>query len=314
MAKKNYQVYTNQCALYQNDKVTLAVYANLVTADKYHFAELINDKESKIKMDINNFTNGKGNQASHVYYNLSVSEVYDVFENLKSNSNFEKFYSAVSLDAYPKREGEYAGLCDVRSITITYSPNMNYPYKIYIVNGYGKKGKIEKGERAEQVFLKKDAIKNLFRKTTMFIEKYIDCIPNDFILDGVKQVEDGKQTYQEQMPQNNYGVQQEQIPQQQMQPQNDYGVQQEQIPQQQMQYQQPVSEEKSEIHAVNGRFISEFINISGAYVVQMEINNKIYNIYFKDVPKELVKAQELGVEVMINIYQFKGNLCFDSLI
>lgn len=308
--KNNYNVFTTQCALYQNDKVTLAVYANLITADKYHFAELIDDKKSKVKVDINNFSGGKGNYANHVYYNLTVSEVYDIFENLK-NGTFDKFYSAVSLDVYPKKTGEYAGLCEVRSLTISYSPNMNYPYKIYIVNGYGKKGKIEKGETSEQVFMKKDAIKNLFRKTTMFINKYIDCISNEFIVEGLHQADEEKKKHQGEEYQEEERYQEEQY-QQPTQP-----VQQpvqQPMPQPQTPVQQPVSEEKSEIHAVSGKFVSSFINISGAYVVQMEINQKVYNIYFKDVPKELIKAQELGVEVVINIYQFKGNLCFDSMI
>ena len=77
---------------------------------------------------------------------------------------------------------------------------------------------------------------------------------------------------------------------------------------------QPVSN-KPEIHPVTGKFISDFQSLNnGAAVAEMDIKGRIYKIFFKNVPEQLKKAQEMGSEVTINIYFNNGNFAFDSLI
>lgn len=77
---------------------------------------------------------------------------------------------------------------------------------------------------------------------------------------------------------------------------------------------QPVTN-KPEIHPVTGKFTSDFQSLNnGAAVAEMDIKGRIYKIFFKAVPEQLKKAQEMGSEVTINIYYNNGNFAFDSLI
>ena len=74
------------------------------------------------------------------------------------------------------------------------------------------------------------------------------------------------------------------------------------------------AEPEKEIHAVNGKFTSEFMKLSNCYVVDFTVNSRVFKIYFREVPDDLRTVQELGQDVTINIYQFGDKFIFDSLL
>lgn len=184
---KGYENYSTQCAVAQNTKKTLAFYANLELAEKHRFAEIL-DNKSKIKVSINDFSNGKGDNATKVYANLEVSEVFYVFEKAKAGL-LPKFSSIKSLDAYPEREGQFKGLVQIRILAIEYIQGNNNPWKIQITNGYGKNGKISAGQKAANFFMTDQLFLDLFRKSVQYIELFINTFAPPQLVEGKKNLD-----------------------------------------------------------------------------------------------------------------------------
>lgn len=317
MSKTQQNFYTAEIDPAQNDKMTLAIEMALVYSDEYGSNKVFDRKASKIKLDLNNFSGGKGEDAKHYYFNLTIAQFRQVYRAYNNGSikDKKKFYYTTSYDAYPVKDetDKHCGLHEVRSLTIEFISTMNNPYKIEILNGYAPEGK-QKAEidvRTEKRFFDDLA----FGKILDDINDAIDVAKTEYALSGIlekgrtglaNQKEEFKTKAKNSAPKNsNTPVQQQAT----SVPQN---VQ----PQQIAPVQQSNQQAEKEIHAVRGKFTSTFFKLekADAFIVDFTVQKKIYKIYFKNVPDELRTAQEIGNEVTINIYQYGDKLIFDSMI
>ncbi len=333
--------YSSEIDAYQTGNMTLSAkidfnYANAKKDfDKEkHFYKVFDEHTDKIKLDINNFKNGKGDAAKHYSFNL------DVYHYRSINKWFyykeyrqKKFYLTKSYDSYPEKDGKYAGMHKVLSLSIEYieldkdGKPMNYPFKIQIWNGYGKEG--EQKASVDNYYGVCQMNELSFQKFIDDIQDAIDVFKMEYAMSGIlqrgreglakqnKEISERKKAAESanktsQTTQNNV---------QQTQPVQQYTsqppVQQNVVHQNAVQntVQSTANTQfKKEIHTIEGRFVSDFQHLSDRVVVNFENEKGVFPITFKEVPDVLKLAQELGRPVTINIYQYGKSFIFDSLI
>ena len=295
--------YTDEIEAFQNDNVTLAIAPMFVYADGNEYNTVFKQKDTKIKLDLNDFSGGKGDAANHYKFNLSLN----MFRRLKRMVFFgtikkEKFYETVSYDMYPEEDGTHK----VLSITVEYIPvingeTMRNPFKLEIMNGYAKKGEQKATQRITKgkIWLKEDYLNVIIDS----IQDAVDVAKLNYVVSGRYEkgrslVEEHKKKYskdkeiketvKENEPDNNENESTDNKAKE-----NSF---------------------KPEIHPVSGRFVSDFQKLANCSVASFEVKGKIFPIYFEEVPESLVTSRELGIDVVINIYQYKDKFIFDSLV
>ena len=298
MGKKNFEAYTKQCTWYQNNNVTLAIYANLVPAQSQRFAEIIDKEESKLKVTLNDFEKGKGDNATKVYYNLSIKEFRYIKTNYKRGS-LPEYKGIKSLDTYKESSGPYQGLAQIRRILVQYmGTSYKYPWKIEITNGYGADGKISAGEKKASAFLNDIDFEALWDDTEDYINAFMRLFSRSLIKQGLTKIEEYKRDgYSEDFSKNSQPQNQ---PPTQEQPQSQ--------PQGQAQNQPP------ELHPTRVQFVSEFVAVQNCYAVQILTKGQTYTVYCHDVTEEMRKAQREQVIVTVNLYKYKDSLILHSMV
>lgn len=303
---KKFEAYTKQCAAYQTDKVTVAVYGNLERADANRFAEVLDSANSKIRVTINDFQNGKGDDAVKVYYNLSVAELNYIFDRFKNNS-MPLFKGIKSLDSYPEKEGQYAGLAQIRTIVIQFmGADYTYPWKIEIVNGYGKEGKISTGMKTAKAFLNEISFYQLLSDTKRYIDEYVRIFAPDMIKNGLKKMEEYKRGYDESIlqGQNYYSDNVYQFD-------PDYNRQNSGTNTAEKQNTQ--SKSQWDIHPTKVQFVSDFIAMENGFAVQIMCKGMTYTVYCREVTEAMQKARMEGIAVTANLFKYNGQYFMDGI-
>lgn len=299
---KDFKEYTTQTAVFQNQNLTLSMYANLEPAEKHNFAQILSSK-SKIKVFLNDFSKGKGDAAIKVYYNLEIGEIKYILD--KATLGLLPAYTGIkSLDTYPEKDGPFKGLCQIRIFSVEYVQNYRNPWKVTITNGYGRKGEIQEGKKQAQTFVTDVRFLEMFRSTYRYIESYIDIIKKDLIVNGLRTMEE----------RNSRGYtndfQQPDIPQYS---ETEYAETEYSQSYQSVQSPTEQKQTKKEIHTVPIRFVSDFVALQKCYCVQIESNGKMYNLYLQNLDEQLLLAKQNNTVVNANLYSWNGTLCFDSL-
>lgn len=295
--------YTDEIEAFQTDKATLAITPVFDYAEGNEYNKVFNQKKTKIKLDLNDFSGGKGDAANHYKFNLSLN----MFRRLKRNVFFgtikkEKFYETVSYDAYPEENGTHK----VLSISVEYVPEINgkamrNPFKLEIMNGYAPQGEqkatidVKKGK----IWLKEDFLNEIIDS----IQDAVDEAKLNYVVSGRYEkgralVEEHKKKYKDKEIEEPVSVNKS-------------------TDTNENESTDTKSEEtafKPEIHPVSGRFVSDFQKLANCSVASFEVKGKIFPIYFEEVPESLVTSRELGIDVVINIYQYKDKFIFDSLV
>ncbi len=306
---KDYNDYSTQVAVAQNDKKTICVYGNLVAAEPHRFAELLSDR-SKFKVHINDFSSGKGDKAVKTDYNLDVKELEYILKKAPFYLLPNPYKKTKSFDAYPEQSGEFKGLCKVSHFTIEYDKTRNYPWKIIITNGYGKKGEISKGKKTAMYFLIDEDFLDMFQKAKDYLDEFRRVCCPQLISNGLNVIAQQSRGYS-----NNI----ENPTPQYDQPETAYETQPESPKQNTQPTTQPNQSEPQkntsgrDIHTMKVKFISDFMKLQNSWVVKCSIGGKEYTLYLQDVSEELQAARANGTEVTANLYSYNGSLCFDSL-
>lgn len=302
--------YTDEIDAFQTDKATLAIAPVFTYAEPHEYNKVFLDKKTKIKLDLNDFSNGKGDAANHNKFNLSLS----MFRRLKRMVFYgtikkEQFYEVVSYDMYPEREGAMAGNHKVLSITIEYVPEINgkpmrNPFKLEIKNGYAKQGeqKATMNQTSGKIWLKEEFLAEIIEQ----IQDAIDEAKLNYVVSG--RYEKGRALVEEQKKK----YKKEEVEE----PTSTNNTSSEPVNTVNTTVTPATTETKPEIeiHPVSGKFISDFQKLENCSVASFEIKGKVFPIYFKEVPEPLVTSRELGVDVTINIYQYGDKFIFDSLV
>ena len=76
MNAKNFKEVTRQVAVIKTQNRTLAIYANLRPVSIESGEDFMTIIDGKFKLDLNDFSNGKGDNAKHVQFNLDIKDLH----------------------------------------------------------------------------------------------------------------------------------------------------------------------------------------------------------------------------------------------
>ena len=117
-------ILTKEIAPIQTKDRTLAVTPNLVFTTAKQFNRIFVEKESKISFDLNNFSEGKGENAKHFKFNLTLEQFYGILEALRSGyilfakTKIEHFADYSMFP--PEKDGIHKGEYKFRKFTLEY--------------------------------------------------------------------------------------------------------------------------------------------------------------------------------------------------
>lgn len=141
---KNYDEVSNQCAVIRTNDRTLAFYPNLELPSTNHYGEGI---QGKVKIVLNDYSAGKGDNAKFCSFNLDIRDVYFLYEKAKMSHMTVPYTLTKIVGARVEPSGRFAGLSPVSRLSITRTAQasdgspMRMPWKISIINGFAKAGK-----------------------------------------------------------------------------------------------------------------------------------------------------------------------------
>ncbi len=314
-------ILTKEIAPIQTKDRTLAVTPNLVFTTAKQFNRIFVEKESKISFDLNNFSEGKGENAKHFKFNLTLEQFYGIVEALRSGyilfakTKIEHFADYSMFP--PEKDGVHKGEYKFRKFTLEYKNGKDYPFCITITNAYkDKQGNFTSSEYA-YINLSFDTFASLLNNIENVIKIHLDLYANSGrVQEGYKLLAESEKNRTKDTP---TSTQQTETPNTVPTTPIEQPVQNEQP----VQSTQPITEQqtnstastKSEIHAIEGIFVSDFQALSNAYVAKFRMENgREYDIHFQEVPDELRTAKEIESRVMINIYAYGDMIIFDSLV
>lgn len=153
MAKQAYTALTEECWSEVIEKKTIFTKPKLFPAAENFFQKFLDEKTSKIAVNIQDRTAGKGDRAVVVYYNFDLSQWYELAWKgavaIGMEGKFSKNYSKIYGDTL-ETVGQYQGMCPAihcnvyRSQVDRTGQQMRSPWRITIENGYARRspGKI----------------------------------------------------------------------------------------------------------------------------------------------------------------------------
>ncbi len=300
----NEKFYSQEVNPFQNGTKTLAITPNFVYGDEYGFNKIFDKKESKIKLDLNNFKNGKGENATHHYYNLTIDQFLNLRISLLNGSIYRKkisLYADYGVFGTIK-SGEHEGEYKYRSLSVEYNEKLNNPFKITFVEGYYKIN----GDKRENTTSTTDNV-------MLTEEKFISIIEDIYAvyLVEIKDVslnirEESKKKFKEQLEDAKKKAERKKAETSNTvnKPQEPATVKKETV---------QTNNNQPEIHLVEGIFVSDFQALENAEVALFRIGENDYQVYFQTVPEQLRTAAEIRSSVKINLYEYNGNLIFHSL-
>ena len=100
MNSKNFKEVTRQVDVIKTQNRTLAIYANLRPVSIESGEDFMTIIDGKFKLDLNDFSNGKGDNAKHVQFNLDIKDIKLENKNntvsnymivLEESNNYDKY-------------------------------------------------------------------------------------------------------------------------------------------------------------------------------------------------------------------------------
>lgn len=82
---KNYKETTTQAAVLRTSTKTLSFWCNIREAPLERFAELI---EGNIRIALQDFSGGKGDKSKFAYFNLEISDIYEIKDCMQAKKSF----------------------------------------------------------------------------------------------------------------------------------------------------------------------------------------------------------------------------------
>lgn len=138
---KQYNEITNQAAVERVNGRTIAFYPNLEAPTLCSYGEGVT---GKVKVSIQDYTKGKGDNSFYVNFNLELSDIYFLFERAKISNMPEPLRRTKIIGWEQVKEGKYKGLSATSKLVISRTAKTsdgkprNYPWDITIQNGYAK--------------------------------------------------------------------------------------------------------------------------------------------------------------------------------
>ena len=83
MNAKNFKEVTRQVAVIKTQNRTLAIYANLRPVSIESGEDFMTIIDGKFKLDLNDFSNGKGDNAKHIQFNLDIKDIKYLYARAK---------------------------------------------------------------------------------------------------------------------------------------------------------------------------------------------------------------------------------------
>lgn len=141
MSKKDDYI-NNSIQPIQTATKTLTAIPKAIPASRNAFVSILSESESKLKILINDFAKGKGENAVKVYFNLELKDVYYLYR-CACNFDIPRPFSQTKIFGEPMKSGKYIGLSPVTKIninrTVISKDTGEKGWNISIDNGYGKK-------------------------------------------------------------------------------------------------------------------------------------------------------------------------------
>lgn len=138
---KNYNEISNQCVVMQTDRKTFATYPNFELPPKERYGEGI---QGKVKLLINDFSKGKGDNATVATFNLDIKDIVFLTEKARMSHMPIPYYLTKIIGSKVETEGRFKGLSPVSKLAISRvaktvsGEEVRYPWKVKITNGYAK--------------------------------------------------------------------------------------------------------------------------------------------------------------------------------
>lgn len=318
---------TKETAPEQTQDRTLSITPNLVFADAHQFNRIFDEKKSKITLDLNNFHEGKGNGAKHFKFNLTLKQFYGLKEALASGYMFfiqpkMEFFADYSMYP-PESEGQHKGEWKYRKCSVEFKQGRNYPFSLTNTEGYKDANGKYTASEFTYINMSFETYAYLLNRINNVIDVHKTIYANSGIVsEGYKLVAEEEKKWKkdsttsaQEKEETYYEPTTQEVPEMPTptEPQSQPAAT--QPTETVAPTNTPQTPQKTEIHAVEGIFVSDFQALSNSYIAKFRMENgREYDIHFKEVPEELRTAKEIESRVMINIYAYGDNIIFDSLV
>lgn len=133
--------YLNPTAgVFQNQNKTLTITPNPKEAEENNFAALNSQRQTKVKINIRDFTNGKGDSASVCSANIDYKKALALYEAIKASVYFPDITyqireDKVVSDALPSNSA-HPGKGKVTKLTIKFQKDKGRKWYVSVENGY----------------------------------------------------------------------------------------------------------------------------------------------------------------------------------
>lgn len=106
MNTKNFKEVTRQVAVIKTQNRTLAIYANLRPVSIESGEDFMTIIDGKFKLDLNDFSNGKGDNAKHIQFNLDIKDIKYLYPQYITNALQEaiRLKKATNIYVYKKEK------------------------------------------------------------------------------------------------------------------------------------------------------------------------------------------------------------------
>ena len=147
MNAKNFKEVTRQVAVIKTQNRTLAIYANLRPVSIESGEDFMTIIDGKFKLDLNDFSNGKGDNAKHIQFNLDIKDIKYLYARAKM-FDMPMPYNIIKNYTMPEaiiKDGPDKGKAKTKKIFISRTSvdektgkPMRSPWAIQIENGVSR--------------------------------------------------------------------------------------------------------------------------------------------------------------------------------
>nr|WP_303181799.1 hypothetical protein [Lachnoclostridium phocaeense] len=138
---KSYNQVSGEIAAIQRKTITMAFSPRFSFVSQNEFRELV---EGKIRLSLYDFSNGKGDNATYVYFNLDLADFKYLFQCAKQMYLPQPYFQTKIYGKTKEVQGQYTGMCKSFRLSVTRNEIRSdqsrsmYPWSIQITNGYGR--------------------------------------------------------------------------------------------------------------------------------------------------------------------------------
>ena len=326
----NYNEITNQAAVERVNGRTIAFYPNLDVPELNSYGEGV---QGKVKVTIQDYTKGKGDNSIFASFNLDLSDFYYLFQRAKISNMSDPLRRTKIIGWEKEKAGKFAGLSPTSKVTISRVPKTadgqpkNYPWIITIQNGYAKAmpgkvaGTFYEGSKTFQVvkeasmqFTDVDFLEKM-TQVNNYIQMYKDVMVKPIFEKGLAEF---LKAEEERKKRNSYSDNVEKEVKAEPEPAPAQSSSQE--PKQMSM--NDVASSTQESKPVNPNCHKMIMVISSPFqyldgdnaVAQCMIGGKTYNVMFHGVDEALIEAQEKQLAITCMLYaDEKRQMHFESI-